>query len=198
MFVEVLTAGLFVLLWDIYQYDLLLFALNAIFMSLLIIVFVYDIRHMIIPDELVIWLTTMSVVLVGYVVLFGEQPSSYIYEHILAGILATGFFASFWFFSQGRWMGLGDAKLAFPLCMMLGLSGGFSAVVLSFWIGAVVSVTLMVLQYVLRAGKTHLPFLHSALRMKSEVPFAPFLVLGFLSVYLFHVDILAYINFVSF
>ena len=92
-------------------------------------------------------------------------------------------------------MGLGDAKLALPLGLLLGPIGAFSMVVFSFWIGAVVSVALLLLQHLYRKGTTRLPFVATPLRMKSEIPFAPFLILGFLFVYLFHVDIFTILSF---
>mgnify|MGYP003395011521 CR=1 FL=1 len=83
----------------------------------------------------------------------------------------------------------GDAKLAFPLGVTVGLGGVFSMVVLSFWIGAGVSLILLGLQRLLKRGKPALHFLSSPLTIKSEVPFAPFLILGFLMVQFLHADI---------
>ena len=61
-------------------------------------------------------------------------------------------------------MGLGDAKLSISLGWMLGLGMALSAIVVAFWTGAVVGIGLIIF------SKKH--------GMKTEVPFAPFLVLG--------------------
>jgi prepilin signal peptidase PulO-like enzyme (type II secretory pathway) len=76
--------------------------------------------------------------------------------------------------SKGRWMGWGDGPLELSLGFLLGLSAGGTALMLAFWIGAAVGILLMVFK--------------KGLTMKSELPFAPFLVAGALVVHFFHVD----------
>ena len=61
-------------------------------------------------------------------------------------------------------MGLGDAKLAISLGWLLGLSRALSGVVLSFWIGAIVGISLIIFSR--KYG------------IKSQIPFAPYLALG--------------------
>ena len=74
-------------------------------------------------------------------------------------------------------MGWGDSALELSLGWLLGLSVGASALVLAFWSGAAVGIVLMVLS--------------KRYTMKSELPFAPFLVLGALAAHFFHVDFFA-------
>ena len=83
-------------------------------------------------------------------------------------------------------MGYGDAKLAWGIGWFLGLVMGLSAVVLSFWIGAVVSLLLMGLKKLM---EDRLSFLSENLTIKSEVPFAPFLVLGTLLVFFLNLNV---------
>jgi len=189
LLVELLTAGLFVLVWHIFNDSLVLLVLHAVLVSVLVVILVYDLRHMIIPDVMVVALTSVALVYLAYGFFGGGMTGEEVVVHIISAAGAALFFAAFWLVSGGRWMGLGDAKLALPLGMFLGVSGAFSMVVFSFWIGAVVSVILLLLQNVYQAGTTRLPFSSTPLRMKSEIPFAPFLILGFLLTYLFHVDI---------
>jgi prepilin signal peptidase PulO-like enzyme (type II secretory pathway) len=164
--------------------------------SLLVVVTVYDIYHLVIPQSFVWVLLACSVIAVG-----GEylMLPDYIRvgEHLLAGFLAYGFFAFLWKVSQGRWIGYGDAKLAWPLGLLVGVSGMFSMIVLAFWVGTVISLGILLLgRLANKRGKTHLRFLATPLTMKSEVPFAPFLIAGFLLVYLGQIDVLALISYV--
>jgi len=89
----------------------------------------------------------------------------------LSGILIALPLYLFWLVSSGTWMGLGDAKLAIGLGWLLGLSRALSGVVVAFWIGAIVGLSLVIF------SKKH--------RMKSEIPFAPYLILGALLAFLF-------------
>ena len=188
MLVELLTAGLFLLGWHLFHADLIALALNGVLFSLLVVITIYDIRHTIIPDVLVIYLAGLALGFLGYHVYQNGDWLSALFD-VLGGVGASLFFFGLWLVSHGRWIGLGDAKLAMPLGVIVGVTSVFSMVVLSFWIGAVISVALIGVQHLLKKGKTHLPFLSLPLTIKSEVPFAPFLVLGFLCAYLFNANI---------
>ena len=84
-------------------------------------------------------------------------------------------------------MGYGDAKLAWGIGWFLGLMLGVSAVILSFWIGAIISLALIGLKKLL---DERLSFLSENFTIKSEVPFAPFLVVGTLIVFYFNINVL--------
>ena len=86
-------------------------------------------------------------------------------------------------------MGLGDAKLALGMGWFLGLVSGVSAVIFGFWIGAAVSVLLLIGQKLNLAGKK--------LTIKSEIPFAPFLILGLLAVFFFDFDVVSFVSLFS-
>lgn len=145
--------------------------------SLLLVVAVYDLRHKIIPDRLVFIFGLFA--FLG--LFFFNSNLSVFYPHwpsiwnFLAGPLLASPFFFFWLVSGGRWMGLGDAKLAFGLGWLLGLSLSLSALVLAFWIGAVVGLLLI--------------FFSPKYGLKSEIPFAPYLVLGTLLAFLFNLHL---------
>ena len=191
--VELLTALLFVSVWHNVGYDLILTAVYAVLVSLFVVILIYDIRHTIIPDELSLAVLGVAIVIVGYEYIF--MTDMYLVgTYILGGVLASFFFWGLWFASKGRWIGLGDAKLAFPLGVIVGLGGVFSMIVLSFWVGAGISLTLLAIERISEKWKTHLHFLSVPLTIKSEVPFAPFLIIGFLLVQFVHADIFTITN----
>lgn len=107
---------------------------------------------------------------------------------LLAGPLVALPFFALWLVSKGRWMGLGDIKLAVVIGWMLGLLGGFSALIFGVWAGALVSLVII--------GITRLVSRRSGLTMKSEIPFGPFLAAGALFVLLTHITILALVGMV--
>ncbi|MFA7000245.1 MAG: prepilin peptidase [Candidatus Paceibacterota bacterium] len=153
---------------------LFLVVLYAFIFSLLIIIGVYDIRHKVIPDKLVylyIFISFLSIFL---------SPSL---SHLIAGPIIALPFALIWYLSGGKWMGLGDAKLMLGLGFMLGLPLGVSSLILAFWIGAVVGLLIMSFSRHLPDDKV------GKISMKTEIPFAPFLIISAFIVFLFNLDI---------
>ena len=188
LFVELLTGFAFVSVWHLFSTNLILLCLYLILILILILILVYDIRHTIIPDELTLMVCSVALGFVGYAYTL-TKSLAIVGESITSGIFAGGFLGGLWLISKGRWIGLGDAKLAFPLGVIVGLGGVFSMMVFSFWIGMVISLTLLLFERILKKGKTNLHFHSAPLTMRSEVPFAPFLIAGFLSVQFLHADI---------
>ena len=163
-------------------------ALHLIIWSVLIALAVYDLRHKIIPDVFVYGLIFLS---------FLSLLISYSIFHIssLLDFWGGPFFAlalaAVWFFSRGRAIGLGDAKLVLGMGWFLGFVGGLSAFILGFWLGALYAIAALLLRFV--SSRISLcPELKSRLKnltMKSELPLAPFLIAGTLIVYLTGVDV---------
>ena len=154
----------------------------------LIFIFVYDIRHKVIPDASVYTFVILSA---GALFLNTEGfvwkvPTA---ADILAGPLMFSFFFAIWFISKGRWVGLGDGKLSFGIGWFLGLERGLTALVLAFWIGAVVSVALIITGRILKNISPDIRLFRplKSLTIKSEMPFAPFLVAGLWLVFFFKI-----------
>ncbi len=164
-------------------------------LAVLIVIAVYDLYHFVIPNELVLLLGVIAVAESGYRLYEGMAYTALL-NPVLSALGAFMFFASLWKFSKGRWIGFGDAKLAIPLGFMAGFPAVFSLVVLSFWIGAVLSVALLGLQQLSHRGKLSLQFYGAELTMKSEIPFAPFLILGFILSTIYRIDVLTIITYV--
>lgn len=191
--VEISTASLFVTLF-MYMSLSTLFLFSVVLVSVLMIVAVYDIYHMVIPNELVV----VTSVLAGVYVFLQHGLSwdiALVVSHAGAAFGAFLFYGGLWFVSKGRWIGYGDAKLAIPLGFILGAPAVFTFIVFSFWIGAVVSVGIIVVPaafQMLKAYCAPYPVVNYSkyFTMKSEVPFAPFMIVAFLLVYIYHLDVL--------
>lgn len=189
--VESLTAAAFVLVY-IKATSPLEFLFLATLLSILIIGLVYDLYHMIIPDE-VSW--GAALVALTYVCwsAFTEGDSMIIIMASLGAATAFLAYASLWYFSKGRAFGFGDAKLAISLGLMTGIYGVFSLVVLSFWVGAFISLFIILWQKIVLNIKSTKQG-GRRVNMKSEVPFAPFLLISFILVYFFNANVLGFIE----
>lgn len=169
--VESATAILFVLLYYFIEPSsattIIYFAIHAIAAALLIVIFVYDLRHKIIPDSL-----SFTLMAVSFVSLFvgGFDGNTLIHlpmlRDFLAGLIFFAILGGLWFVSNGRWIGFGDAKLVVSLGWLAGLVSGVSGLFMAFWLGALVSVIYLVILKKKRTIKN------------VEVPFAPYLILG--------------------
>ncbi len=188
--VELLTGLLF--LFVAYTFSGISIFPHLILISALVLIIVYDMLHTIIPDEFII-LTSITGILIMATDFFLLPDVYMLAYHLLGGAVGFLFFAFLWFVSKGRWVGFGDAKLAIPLGFIVGWPGVLSMIMLSFWIGAAVGLTLLGLVRCARAlhnrGQMHLRLFRNALTMKSEIPFAPFLIVGFLLVQFLSVDV---------
>jgi prepilin signal peptidase PulO-like enzyme (type II secretory pathway) len=149
--------------------------ITFVLLSLLVLIAVYDLKHKIIPDKFSYSFAALAFL---KLLLFPASfPFALTMWDLFAGFILAAPFALLWVVSQGKWMGLGDAKLALGIGWFLGLQAGFVSIVLAFWIGALFGVALIVI------GKIQAPLFGRHVSMKTELPFAPFLILGLLLTY---------------
>ncbi len=171
--VELWTGLIFVSLFFVFGFTVY-YLLSTIIFCIYVVITIYDLRHKIIPDAL-----SYSAVILAIIYRLSLGNSSLL--DWLAGPIVFLFFGSIWFFSRGRVMGLGDGKLALSGGLLLGFSQGLSAITLAFWIGAAVSLLLMLFFRLFNEKER--------LTMKSEIPFAPFIILGVWISLIFHLDL---------
>lgn len=138
----------------------------------LVIIFVYDLKHYIIPDKVVY-------PAIGVALVYGFWKSDFLAltpdvfsstsgvfgksDFLISAFGAAAFFLAIVLISRGKWMGVGDIKLVFLMGLVLGWPNILVALFLAFLIGAIMGLGLIIL------GKKNL---------RSEVPFGPFLVFG--------------------
>ncbi len=170
--------------------QLLVIGNDLLLWSLLISLSVYDLRHKIIPNALVFGFVSLSFLhlLVSYSIFHIPYSLS-----LFGTLLLPAPFALIWLLSKGRAMGLGDAKLMLGFSPFVGIVGGLSAILIGFWFGALVALAMLLLKSVAfflpRTVAPHLREKLKYLTMKSELPLAPFLVLGLFIVYLTGIDV---------
>lgn len=150
--------------------------------SLMTIVFLYDLDNKIIPD-----IFSLLLFIISFTSLFFNFQNNGFYLpsilEILSGFVVALPLFLLWFLSGGRWIGLADSKFVLSFGFVLGVSGGISSVVIGFWVGAVWSLGLIFI------SKYHLSSRLKGITIKSEVPFAPFLIIGFLITLFFNINL---------
>ncbi len=152
--VEIATGLLFLFVILSEAKNLLSMIFYLIIVSFLIIIFVYDLKHYIIPNRIVYPAIIISLLYLLFVI-----QDSFLY-YFLSAFVASGFFLVLVLISKGKWMGLGDVKLAFLMGLILGWPNILLALFLSFFSGAVIGVGLVIF---------------NKKSFKSQIPFGPFL-----------------------
>jgi prepilin signal peptidase PulO-like enzyme (type II secretory pathway) len=145
---------------DYSSLSFLRWAYVCVISSLLVAIFVYDFKHLEIPDVLVILGGAISL-LISFFEKFSLAGG--ILPALLGALVCGGFFFILVTVSKERWMGWGDVKLGVFLGLFLGWENVLAAMFLAFFIGAFFGIILIVL------GQK---------RMKSQLAFGPFLVAG--------------------
>lgn len=136
--------------------------------SLLIAILVYDWLYMEIPG-IILWpaigFVTAAGLLFDYLQkdTFVDIMELNIYSGSLAALVVFLFFFLLVTLSKERWMGMGDAYLVILLGLFAGWPKILAGLFLAFFLGSIYGIALIALK-----KKT----------MKSQVPFAPFLILG--------------------
>ncbi|MDZ7612230.1 MAG: prepilin peptidase [Candidatus Moranbacteria bacterium] len=131
---------------------------------LLFVVLVWDVKYMIIPDFIVVIGLAIALIFrvlqsYGQSCFLGWDCS--LPEGLLGSLVIGGFFGAMYYFSRGRWIGGGDVKAGFWLGMVVGIKMAYFFILFAYLLGSVVAVALL---------------LASAKKMKSQIPFGPFLV----------------------
>ncbi len=159
--------------------------------AILIIMSIIDIRHYVIPDNFIVGGIIVALLsdlffyfislknsifpscglnfLGGYLNYFNCQMN-FLVSYLLGAIVIGGFLFLIYALTKGKGMGFGDVKLGVLLGLMLGLTNGILALILSFIIGSIFAIILLIFK---------------KKNLKAQVPFGPFLSLGFFIVIFF-------------
>ncbi len=130
--------------------------------SALFLVAAYDFRQKIIDSH---FLYIFGAFAVTEMFLRSRLNLSQIVWDLASSFAIALFFYLMWRISSGRWMGRGDADLAFFTSLFLGFYLNIIGLLISFWVGGVLGIILLLFK-----GKKY--------SLKSEIPFGPFLALG--------------------
>lgn len=135
----------------------LLFLRNSVFLSYLVLIFVYDLRHMLIIDRFTIPAMIFAIIINLWL---GTVPA---WSVLVGGLVLAGFFWIQFVISKGTWVGGGDIRMGALMGFMLGLEHGLVALFIAYVLGAIIGVAMMA------SGKA---------TRKTPVPFGSFLAVA--------------------
>ncbi len=114
-------------------------------LELFLILAVIDLKHLILPDSLIISGVAITLIYgVGDRFFLKSNGSILSLNNFFAAILAFLFFFSIWFFSKGRGIGLGDAKFAILIGLVFGPFGSLMVLYCAVVLGTLVGLTLLI------------------------------------------------------
>lgn len=189
--VEAATGALFVAIFNFQIADQIDLIYRFFIISCCVVIFVYDLRHYIIPDKvlfpaviisLIYRLFEVSGLKAGHLLGIGSWRLEILYPYLLSAIAAAAFFLFLVLATRGRGMGPGDVKLAFLMGLILGWPDISIALFLAFFSGAAVGLALIAL-----GRKT----------LKSQIPFGPFLIFGTLTALFWGQSLSAWLGFLA-
>ncbi len=160
--IELLTGVMFMLIYNfippmagqISNYIHLLAYLGLI--STLVVIFFADLKYHIIPDS-------MQVALLIFTLLILFLGKERLLPNLISGFLVMLPILLLFLITKGRGMGFGDVKISFTIGLFFGLLLGYIVLYIAFITGAAVGILLIFFK---------------KKKLKSQIAFGPFLVLG--------------------
>lgn len=172
--VELITACLFLLIFNNFWPVSGVAELAALLLWLyvagsLIVLAVYDLKWLILPDKVLLPLIAPAalIAIINSLHSGSWQP---LLGAALAAVLFGGVFYGLAAVSGGKWMGGGDIKLAFVMGLLLGLKLTAVAMFVAFNLAAMIGLAFIGLR---------------RLNIKQQIPFGPFLIIGIFYALLF-------------
>lgn len=175
---ELCLGGLFVLSYTVWPLGfeswqaIASFSLWLVFLVLLAVLVISDLKWMLLPDKIVFPLIFLGMVDAGLRVSLQTGAGLVVYaSHVTLGIISlAGIYWLLYTFSKGKWVGYGDVKLSIFIGVVLGWQKTLLVFMLANTIGFLVVAPALALKLLTR---------------KSRVPFGPFLIAGFVIAGLF-------------
>lgn len=155
MLVELFTAVSFVLVYICFN-RIEVVLVYLFLTSILIFIFIYDLKYMLIVDKIVLPATILIFV---FNILLGFNA----YNLLLGAIIGVAFFGLQYLVSKGKWIGLGDLYLGALVGVSLGWQLTILALFLTYVFGAVVGLYLLI---------------SKRKEFSSQVPLGPFIMVA--------------------
>jgi prepilin signal peptidase PulO-like enzyme (type II secretory pathway) len=168
-------------IWWPFQFhgiQVVIFVLWLMFGVGFMILTVYDIRWMLLPNKVVYPLLGLAIIQALLLVASASQPLHVFLDTLLAMLIGGGIFYLLFQISAGQWIGGGDVKLGWLLGILMASPTRSLLYIFVAALGGTIAAIPMLLS--------------KKLNRKSTVPFGPFLMLGAVVVQLFGASILSW------
>ena len=139
--VELITALLFVLAFFIHfsGSNFLLLARDWFLISVMIIIFIYDLKYYLILD-----IISLPSILIMFI--FNLLLGFNLLNLLISGIIGGSFFLIQFIISKGKWLGGGDIRLGLLMGVSLAWPMSLFAILLAYVLGSLISVPLLILK----------------------------------------------------
>jgi len=168
--VEIITGTAFALSWHYLSPTVfnsngewLHFSLWMIFLSGLITLAIYDIKHLEILNRIIYPMIALVILYRFFDGLFLDGGANSMREMTQGLLVGGGFFLALFYISKERWIGGGDVKLGFFFGAWLGPAAALVALIIGFYSAFFVVIPLL---------------MSKKISKKQPVPFGPFLIVG--------------------
>jgi len=169
--VELATGLLFLEVFLYYKEQFSVSLLYGFFViALLVLVFVFDLKHYIIPN-----IAVYSLIILSFFYDLYFYDIADLKNFMIAAVAASGFFLFLYIVSSGRWIGFGDVKYGVFMGLFLGWPSVLVGLFLAYVSGAIIGLLLLAVK---------------RKNFKSEIPFGPFLIIGTLIAFFWGKEIL--------
>ncbi len=158
---------------------IVMFLLWSLIITISVSIIIYDLRHTIVPFEMASFLIGLGIIFTIYRQLY----FGFSWPDLLSGLIVALPFGLMYFLSKGKWVGFGDVMLYAAFGFLLGLPMGVTTFFYSVWLGAFVSLALILIH-------------RKDYNLKSEIPFTPFIIIAGLFVLYTNSDILSLYEFI--
>lgn len=154
--VELTTALTFSFIFWQSEFQFAILFRNLFFAAVLIIIFIYDLKYQLVAEKII-----FPAVIIAFPINIFLKISWL--DLFLGAIIGSSFFLFQYLISRGKWIGFGDVYIGFLMGVMLGVYKIVLAIMLSYFIGSIIAIILIILK-----KET----------LKSKIALGPFLVIG--------------------
>ena len=168
--------------WGIIITGILFAIFYTFLLALFLIIILYDLKHKIVPLFFSLCIIIIGVVFTVFRAVF-EINNIYNFHTIIywldifSGFLVALPFFLFFILSKGKAVGGGDILLYFGIGSLAGFIYGVSIFFISIWLGAFLALILI--------------YIHKDYNRKSQIPFAPFILIATILVLFWKIDLVS-------